>query len=176
MPQMKPTSPSDTASSSVRRFTLAIGCALFVLMAGCGPGTGGTGTGPGATHSFAGPAPSGTALPPATACTAGACAEVMLRVDSASVDLVAPCLRFIADTGVASQELRQIELSGRIERNGTDASLASRGSLRIVAAQELGAAEEVTVTLVDAQGVAVLGPAQLRRQAAADAGPVTCGR
>ena len=150
---------------------LAAVFATTLALAACGPGTGGTGTGPiGATLGFTGGTGASVTAPGAGCVTD--CPQASVRLDTERVELTAHCLRFVY-TGTWGVDAAGLAiLSGTAEAGGTPAPNAV---LRLQFSEATAASAQVTLTLTDSAGRALLGPvALLRNDAALAVAPPAC--
>jgi hypothetical protein len=144
---------------------------LSALLAACGPGTGGTGTGPDAMVFSSGQA--STTQPPAGATCAAACPAVQLRLEPALVELATACLRFSATTAWNVDASHRAVVAGTVQ--GTVSGSPMPATVRLQFDADPQASTQVTVTLLDAEGRALVGPVILPRDdSAAPVQPGAC--
>jgi hypothetical protein len=173
MQQTKMTNLFERAGLVCRTWLAA---ALLGALAACGPGTGGTGTGP---ISFSGTlsgaaAGSATALPGVVCRTS--CDAVSLALDEQRVELVAACRRFVYFGSWSVNAGGELVLDGSVETTVSGGTASAPGKLRVQFADKDTASQEATVTLTDAAGVILAGPAVLTRGVAEGGAPSLCER
>lgn len=149
---------------------------LVLVLTACGPGGGGTGTGPIQAFSTASVGADGTAdpaggpiAPPGTGTgtvtgTGGSgdgCGRLDLQLEAGRIDLVATCGSFAFVGGWAADPSHQIVVSGVLKLSGAVDGVPATLLLQFAGAPEVS--QTVTVTVLDAAGRALLGPALLGR-------------
>ena len=145
--------------------------AFLLLLAGCGPGTGGTGTGPSA---IAGIFTGQGSVAGSSSCRVN-CDGLVLKLDEVQVELQAPCVRFVHESGLPAGTAGDILLPGRIETTSAGGTTAAPGSLRLqFEGGNLAEATQVTVSLHGEAGATMLGPVVLLRGNPAPAAPPVC--
>ena len=144
---------------------------LALGLAACGPGTGGTGTGP-LSYGFSG-ASNGAVFAP-SAGLGGGCdriCQVNLQLQEQRVEFEASCTRFVAVGPWTLDANRQLVLNGTVERVTAQGIVSGPGKLQLAfSGLDVATSSQVTITLFNGVGTALLGPIQLRNDPGAAAG------
>lgn len=143
---------------------------LVLVLTACGPGGGGTGTGPIQAFSTASVGTGGIADPAGgpitspgsvTGDSGDSCGRLDLQLEAGRIDLVAACGSFAFVGGWAADPSHQIAVSGVLKLSGAVDGVPATLLLQFAGAPEVS--QTVTVTVLDAAGRALLGPALLGR-------------
>lgn len=173
---------------------------LAALLIACGPGTGGTGTGPeptsqspvlaGSTISYTGIAPlplSGLPTPAATPVPGGTCTalcgtittSLSLQLQSQSIALHAGCANFSYSGPWSISAQGEVNVEGSYETvitvNGQPSTSSQAARLSLLFDTPSADSSAVTITLRNLQGIVLLGPVRLGRNAAATNAPALGG-
>ena len=143
---------------------------LVLVVSACGPGGGGTGTGPiqsfSTTSVTMGGSDAGVPPNPPTGGTAGGapgavCGRLDLQLEEGRVRLVTECGSFLFVGGWVVDPSNQVALAGVFENPGAGISIPATLLLQFGGAPE--SSPSVAVTLSDANGNLLAGPAVLGR-------------
>lgn len=161
---------SNLIERSARWWRLAL-LAVLVGLSACGPGTGGTGTGPVAmSFGFSGTSGGAVFAPSAGVAGCDKICQVNLLLEEQRVELESSCTRFVYTGAWKVEGDNQLELKGTVIRITSRGTISSPGSLRLRFSGPDASSQQVNATLLDTAGNVILGPLQLRSDAAVAGG------
>jgi hypothetical protein len=142
---------------------------VLLVLSACGPGTGGTGTGPNTSvMSYNGMVSTsfGAGLSAGVPCSDD-CPVVNLLLESAKVELIAPCHRFVHEGAWAADATGLAVLEGQLETtaiaNGQTSTAKVPAVMRLQFSDAQVDSRQVMLTVRDASGRNLLSPLTLQR-------------
>lgn len=154
------TMTSNLIERGARWWRLAL-LAVLTSLAACGPGTGGTGTGP-ISFGFSGSSGGAVFAPSAGAAGCDRICQVNLLLEDQRVELESSCLRFVRTGSWKVDDNGLLVLQGTVARVTSKGTVSAPGTLRLQFSGPTAASSQVTLTLLDDAGGALLGPLLLR--------------